>query len=751
MKRTLSLILTLLFAVSVITSCGASTTATNPSGASSTITETGTGETTVSTDISDLLNVLAPASGAEKEHKTLETLPSSATLVGSETLPPIDNQGGVGCCVSEGVTYMQFTNAVAQYMKNNGGLNGWNPSASYSNCFSPKFTYQYAGAATKNVYDILKDHGALKNSDESFAKDASGGSQIKVNGKLSKQTAAWNVAEGMGEKALSYRVSGYEQIFVVNDPDYTVTGKKGLAMTTSEAGKAMLNKIKDAIATGNVVVTGGYPNTWVSSSSVKKLTSDGVGTLGKAGDRIITFSTNDRSGGHQVCIVGYDDDITVTSCGVTMKGAFLLANSWGESWYDGGRCWVAYDALNTESEYEDFKFPNALKNKGLERGWTLDQFCFIYWDRDIVAGLPGLYAEVEVELKNRDSLTIELTRTDRNGLTSSITPYIFEYVGSHDKYDQLWLNVKGEPTGDAAVGFFTVNFERLLGSIPEGSSVTDYLWSIKVSNSAEDEMTVKSIKVKNGDQNVLCDVDFNDSFTKGSRSYTFDFSETHKVAMLEGAVNLVNKESGKAIVKGSSTMRLALGEVDVASTLMVAPLMERNTYRLDRDDEKYGLAIDKKELKDGAELLFQKITVEENKAQEFSVSYNEDGTVTFFMLAEDGSYYALGERDGALQMIRMTELTDNLKWTVSPAKSTAYTAVEKDGENLKISGEVRSAGLELQLVVTDLTGKTPVTADAKVTAKSFEGSVKSPAASYIVRVLDKSDSSIVGNTYVRIA
>ena len=73
-----------------------------------------------------------------------------------------------------------------------------------------------------------------------------------------------------------------------------------------------------------------------------------------------------------------------------MKGAFLLANSWGESWYDGGRCWVAYDALNTESEYEDFKFPNALKNKGLKRGWTLDQFCFIYWDRDIVAGLPSL-------------------------------------------------------------------------------------------------------------------------------------------------------------------------------------------------------------------------------------------------------------------------------------------------------------------------------------------------------------------------
>ena len=64
---------------------------------------------------------------------------------------------------------------------------------------------------------------------------------------------------------------------------------------------------------------------------------------------------------------------------------------------------------------------------------------------------------------------------------------------------------------------------------------------------------------------------------------------------------------------------------------------------------------------------------------------------------------------------------------------------------------MKSAGLKLQLVVTDLTGKNPVTADAKVTAKRFEGSVKSSSVGCIVRVLDKSDSSIVGNTYIRIA
>lgn len=31
-------------------------------------------------------------------------------------MPPIGNQGGIGCCTSMGVTYMQFTIAVSQYL-----------------------------------------------------------------------------------------------------------------------------------------------------------------------------------------------------------------------------------------------------------------------------------------------------------------------------------------------------------------------------------------------------------------------------------------------------------------------------------------------------------------------------------------------------------------------------------------------------------------------------------------------------------
>ena len=43
--------------------------------------------------------------------------PSSFTLVGTPDLPPICNQGEVGCCASCAITYTQYTNAVSKYIR----------------------------------------------------------------------------------------------------------------------------------------------------------------------------------------------------------------------------------------------------------------------------------------------------------------------------------------------------------------------------------------------------------------------------------------------------------------------------------------------------------------------------------------------------------------------------------------------------------------------------------------------------------
>ncbi len=50
-------------------------------------------------------------------------------------------------------------------------------------------------------------------------------------------------------------------------------------------------------------------------------------------------------GGHAVVAVGYDDGkkIKNTNCGAETKGAFLIRNSWGTGWGDGGYGWIPYE------------------------------------------------------------------------------------------------------------------------------------------------------------------------------------------------------------------------------------------------------------------------------------------------------------------------------------------------------------------------------------------------------------------------
>ncbi|WP_185845875.1 C1 family peptidase [Kibdelosporangium aridum] len=50
-------------------------------------------------------------------------------------------------------------------------------------------------------------------------------------------------------------------------------------------------------------------------------------------------------GGHAIVAVGYDDNRTIKNPvdGKSQKGAFLIRNSWGESWGDKGYGWLPYE------------------------------------------------------------------------------------------------------------------------------------------------------------------------------------------------------------------------------------------------------------------------------------------------------------------------------------------------------------------------------------------------------------------------
>ena len=109
-------------------------------------------------------------------------LPSYASLVGTTHFPPIDNQGGIGSCASQAATHNQFSNAVSRFIHSLDKDSQYCPRDLATDRFSPKSTYNIAGAGTIWVYDVLKDHGALTVDRCIFSKTETGASQKEKDG-----------------------------------------------------------------------------------------------------------------------------------------------------------------------------------------------------------------------------------------------------------------------------------------------------------------------------------------------------------------------------------------------------------------------------------------------------------------------------------------------------------------------------------------------------------------------------------------
>ncbi len=269
-------------------------------------------------------------------------LPSSATLVGTKHLPPIDSQGSIGSCSAQAVTYTQFTVAVSQYVNNVLGDTTWDPSSGLKKyIFSPKFSFVYSGAGTQYSYDILVDQGCLPLTMSTFYKPNDTSDKVNGAGSVAshKLSKCWDVDLGELAEALKYRLGNYEEVeFDAYNYDFT-----------TDMGQALMKRVKDAVNRGNVVAVCGWSSYW------EYLEIEETGTLGKKGDYAIWLGKNGTSsdGNHAVSIVGYDDDITLTVGGATMKGAFQIANSWGDTFRNDGYVWMMYDSLNRVSGHPE--------------------------------------------------------------------------------------------------------------------------------------------------------------------------------------------------------------------------------------------------------------------------------------------------------------------------------------------------------------------------------------------------------------
>ena len=112
-------------------------------------------------------------------------------------------------------------------------------------------------------------------------------------------------------EALNHKISSYE-VFPMN--------------------KHLLNNIKQSIINHNPVMIGCA----VYESFESEFTA-------RTGMVTLPTQTENEIGGHEMCIVGYNDD----------KNLFTVMNSWGPNWGHGGFCYLPYDYItNPQLSFE---------------------------------------------------------------------------------------------------------------------------------------------------------------------------------------------------------------------------------------------------------------------------------------------------------------------------------------------------------------------------------------------------------------
>ncbi len=354
-------------------------------------------------------------------------LPSAFSLMNSISNPTIDNQGGIGSCASQAATRNQFSNAVTKYAHSiypNCQRDSRNPEE----CFSPKFTYNLSGAGTVWVYEILKDHGAISEAEFPFEKNDLGGHIKKRGDEWIAKSAEWPCAyPGYMKKALKNRITAFDRLWF-DDDVYKCQ------LTTTEIGREVLNKIKASVVMGNFVVTGGYPSRWIYADIVN------TGSYGKRGDVAVVAAAGTAGGGHQVTIVGYDDDVTCEFAGVMLRGAFIVSNSYGEKWKNEGYTYVMYDAVNNLSEFE------ALNNPEIYSGQM-----FITPSRNLC-----MYSETQA-MASQD--------------------LIFEVAGNAEVYGKSYTayNIKDKESGKY-IGYYEMADNRAIRFMDEAGS--ESLWCL---------------------------------------------------------------------------------------------------------------------------------------------------------------------------------------------------------------------------------------------------------------------------------
>lgn len=206
-------------------------------------------------------------------------------------MPPVGDQGSQGSCTAWAVAYNYKTHQ--EWMEH-----GWS-LALPEHQFSPAFVYNHInggadnGSGTSDALKCLIEHGCANMEEFPYTQS---------------NCTRWP-AESTYLHAIPYRAQSGHYIYVSTDQG--------------------IEAAKQHIADGDCAILGIY--VWSNFDNINQF--DTVYCVADL------YGSN--RGGHNVCIVGYDDN-KMTNDG---PGAFRVVNSWGASWGNQGYFWMSYEAL----------------------------------------------------------------------------------------------------------------------------------------------------------------------------------------------------------------------------------------------------------------------------------------------------------------------------------------------------------------------------------------------------------------------
>jgi len=232
-------------------------------------------------------------------------LPLKAAVDLSSELPPVGNQGHQGSCTAWATSYYYKT---------------WSEKKEHTTWDLTNSMYQYSPSFVYNQINGGVDKGSYF--DDAFNVLQNTGDVDIAEMPYNQNNWTRQPAAAQLQAARPYRIPGDWGYFWFHEEEdigpYSPPNDISGAKACLDGGKVLVMGIP---------IYHDFPDAWTNQ---KKTCYD-------------YDETSSYEGGHAVCICGYDDNINPQGIDADHRGGFLMVNSWGSDWNNGGFVYLSYD------------------------------------------------------------------------------------------------------------------------------------------------------------------------------------------------------------------------------------------------------------------------------------------------------------------------------------------------------------------------------------------------------------------------